>query len=282
MGMAKELYTRSQKAKILMDQANELLDGQLLPIMFEGPKEALMQTKWTQPAIFIHSISLWKEVDLIADAVAGHSLGEITALAAAGVLDFEEALQIVITRANGMQSAGEMSEGTMSAVVGLTDEQVVNLCAQATHETGEVVIAANFNSPGQVVISGTPKAVEKATELAKSLECRLVKPLDVSGAFHSPLMQPASEELAKVVAQTTFKKAQIPVYSNSTATAETDGDTLAENLLNQLTGPVRWTQTLLNMHQDQIRSFVEVGPGKALQGLCKRTLEDIEFSGIES
>lgn len=282
VGMANELYSGSKEAKKLLDLANEICGGKLLPVMFEGPKEVLVQTKWTQPAIFVHSFAVWKEYRPHADVVAGHSLGEITALAAAGVLQFEDALNIVITRANGMQKAGEISKGTMSAVVGLSDEQVVTLCEQASKQTGEIVIAANFNSPGQVVISGSPLAVEKASELAKELNCRLVKPLEVSGAFHSPLMQPASDELEKVVAKTTFNRATIPVYSNITAESETEGDKLAVNLLRQLTGPVRWTQTLLHMRTAGVRSFLEAGPGKALQGLCKRTLEDVEYSGIES
>ncbi len=282
VGMGKELYDHSEIARSIMDKASEMMDGKLLPIMFEGPKETLTQTKWTQPAIFVHSYALWKAHELKADALAGHSLGEITALTASGAIEFETALQIVITRANGMQKAGENSVGTMSAVVGLTDEQVLEICEQASISTGEIVIAANFNSPGQVVISGTPLAVEKATEMAKNLNCRLVKPLEVSGAFHSPLMEPAGIELKAVIDQTTFTDAKIPVYCNISAKAETMGNVLAENLLKQLTGPVRWTQTLNQMHADGIQFYTEVGPGKTLQGLCKRTLEGIEISGIES
>lgn len=282
VGMARELYQNSVRAKELMDRADQQLGGKLLDVMFEGPQELLKQTKWTQPAIFVHSYALWEAYELKADALAGHSLGEITALTAAGTIDFESALRIVVTRANGMQKAGEISEGTMSAVVGLTDEQVLSLCNQASNETHETVIAANYNSPGQVVISGTPKGVERASEIAKEMGCRLVKPLEVSGAFHSPLMLSAKEELEREINQTPFSDAKIPVYCNFTAKPEMNAEKLASNLLEQLTAPVKWTQILQHMYSDGIHSFLEVGPGKALQGLCKRTLEGVEFSGVES
>lgn len=282
VGMARELYQNSVRAKEIMDQADQQLGGKLLDVMFEGPQDLLKQTKWTQPAIYVHSYALWEAHELKADALAGHSLGEITALTAAGTIDFESALRIVVTRANGMQKAGELSEGTMSAVVGLTDEEVLSICDQASTETHETVLAANFNSPGQVVISGTPKGVERASEIAKEMGCRLVKPLEVSGAFHSPLMLSAKEELEREINQTLFSDAKIPVYCNFTAKPEMNAEKLASNLLEQLTAPVKWTQILQNMYADGIHSFLEVGPGKALQGLCKRTLEGVELSGLES
>lgn len=282
VGMAQELYQNSKRARELMDHANQILGDELLDIMFQGPQEVLKQTKWTQPAVFVHSYALWETHQPKADVLAGHSLGEITALAASGVIDFENALHIVVTRANGMQQAGENSEGTMSAVVGLTDEQVLALCEKATSETNETVIAANFNSPGQVVISGAPLAVEKASILAKEMGCRLVKLLEVSGAFHSPLMLAARGPLEKAIKEANFADAKIPVYCNVTAEPETNAEKLASNLIEQLTSSVRWTQTLQQMNADGIESFLEVGPGKALQGLCKRTLEGVEYSGIES
>lgn len=279
VGMGKSHYEENDTFKELTDQANEILGIDLRSIMFDGPEDKLKQTEYTQPAIFLHSIALYKTLDASPDMVAGHSLGEFSALVACGALSFEDALKIVRRRGELMQQAGSENPGTMAAVIGMDDEAVEAVCAQASEETGEEVIAANYNCPGQLVISGNVEAVPRAVELAKEAGARMAKMLPVSGAFHSTLMQPAYDGLSKQLNELDIQKPHCPVYSNYTAEATDDPETIRENLLNQLMNPVRWTQTLKNMHADGADTFVEVGPGKVLQGLVKRTLKGMEISG---
>lgn len=279
VGMGKSHYEENDIFKELTDQANDILGIDLRSIMFEGPEEKLKQTEFTQPAIFLHSIALYKTLDSSPDMVAGHSLGEFSALVACGALSFEDALKIVRRRGELMQQAGSENPGTMAAVIGMDDEAVEAVCAQASEETGEEVIAANYNCPGQLVISGNVTAVPRAVELAKEAGARMAMMLPVSGAFHSSLMQPAYDGLSKQLNELDIQKPHCPVYSNYTAEATDDQETIRKNLLNQLMNPVRWTQTLKNMHADGADTFVEVGPGKVLQGLVKRTLKGMEISG---
>lgn len=279
VGMGKSHYEENDIFKELTDQANDILGIDLRSIMFEGPEEKLKQTEFTQPAIFLHSIALYKTLDSSPDMVAGHSLGEFSALVACGALSFEDALKIVRRRGELMQQAGSENPGTMAAVIGMDDEAVEAVCDQASEETGEEVIAANYNCPGQLVISGNVTAVPRAVELAKEAGARMAMMLPVSGAFHSSLMQPAYDGLSKQLKELDIQKPHCPVYSNYTAEATDDQETIRKNLLNQLMNPVRWTQTLKNMHADGADTFVEVGPGKVLQGLVKRTLKGMEISG---
>jgi len=279
VGMGKEHYSDNQTFAEYVDQANEVLGFDLKKIMFEGPEEKLKQTEFTQPAIFLHSVALYKTLDASPDMVAGHSLGEFSALVACGALNFEDALTIVRRRGELMQQAGEENPGTMAAVIGMEDETVERICKQATEEVGEEVIAANYNCPGQLVISGDVGAVEKAVELLKEEGCRLAKMLPVSGAFHSSLMQSAYEGLKEKLDSVEIANPDCPIYSNFTAKPTTDPGEIRKNVLNQLLNPVRWTQTLQNMHANGADSFVEVGPGKVLQGLVKRTLSDVEING---
>lgn len=279
VGMGKSHYEENDIFKELTDQANDILGIDLRSIMFEGPEEKLKQTEFTQPAIFLHSIALYKTLDSSPDMVAGHSLGEFSALVACGALSFEDALKIVRRRGELMQQAGSENPGTMAAVIGMDDEAVEAVCDQASEETGEEVIAANYNCPGQLVISGNVTAVPRAVELAKEAGARMAMMLPVSGAFHSSLMQPAYDGLSKQLNELDIQKPHCPVYSNYTAEATDDQETIRKNLLNQLMNPVRWTQTLKNMHADGADTFVEVGPGKVLQGLVKRTLKGMEISG---
>ena len=279
VGMGKELYDSNPQAAKYFDEANEILGIDLKSIMFEGPQEKLTQTEFTQPAIFLHSVALFKTLDVKPDMVAGHSLGEFSALVACGAVSFEDALKIVRRRGELMQQAGTDNPGTMAAVIGMDDEAVEKVCAQATEETGKEVIAANYNCPGQLVISGYQESVEKAVELAKENGARMAKLLPVSGAFHSSLMQPAYDGLKDQLEQLDISEAQCPIYSNYTAESTTDPEEIRSNLLNQLLNPVRWTQTLNNMSKGGADTFVEVGPGKVLQGLVKRTLKDVEISG---
>lgn len=279
VGMGKELYDSNPHAAKYFDDANEILGIDLKTIMFEGPQEKLTQTEFTQPAIFLHSLALFKTLGATPDMVAGHSLGEFSALVACGAVSFEDALKIVRRRGELMQKAGTDNPGTMAAVIGMEDEAVEKVCAQATEETGKEVIAANYNCPGQLVISGYQEAVEKAVELAKENGARMAKLLPVSGAFHSSLMQPAYDGLKDQLQKLDISETNCPIYSNYTAEATTDPEEIRSNLLNQLLNPVRWTQTLNNMSSDGANAFVEVGPGKVLQGLVKRTLKDVEISG---
>ena len=279
VGMGKDLYESNPEAAKYFDEADEILGFSLKEIMFEGPEEKLKQTEFTQPAIFLHSVALFKTLDTNPDMVAGHSLGEFSALVASGAVSFEDALRIVRRRGELMQQAGEQNPGTMGAVIGMDDEAVENVCAEAAEASGKEVIAANYNCPGQLVISGYKEAVEKAVELAKENGARLAKLLPVSGAFHSSLMQPAYDGLKEQLEQLEISEPICPIYSNYTAEATTDTEEIRSNLLNQLLNPVRWTQTLNNMSENGADSFIEMGPGKVLQGLVKRTLKGVEISG---
>ncbi len=279
--MGKAIYETNPEAMKYFDEANEILGIDLKKIMFEGPEDKLKQTEFTQPAIFLHSVALFKTLNVMPDMVAGHSLGEFSALVACEAVLFEDALKIVRRRGELMQEAGNSNPGTMAAVIGMEDEDVESVCKRATEETGKEVIAANFNSPGQVVISGYVEAVEKAIEIAKEEGVRLAKMLPVSGAFHSSLMQPAYDGLKQQLEELDIKEPKCPIYSNYTAKATTDVEEIRSNVLNQLLNPVRWTQTMINMKEDGAESFVEVGPGKVLQGLVKRTLKDVKISGYQ-
>ena len=267
-GMGKDLYDASEEAKILFEKANDILGFRITDIMFEGEAEELKQTKVTQPAIFLHSTILAKLLGhhFKPEMVAGHSLGEISALTAAGVLAFEDGLKLVSKRALAMQAACEAEPSTMAAILGLENEVVEGICEKVEG----IVVAANYNCPGQLVISGTVDAINDACELLKEAGARRALVLPVGGAFHSPLMEPARAELAKAIEATTFNTPICPVYQNVTASAVTDPNEIKENLVAQLTAPVRWTQTMHQMIADGVSGFTEVGPGKVLQGLVKK------------
>ncbi len=279
-GMGKDLYQNSPVAKELFDKANSILGFNITDIMFDGSAEDLKATKVTQPAVFLHSVILAKCYEGFApDMVAGHSLGEFSALAAAGALEFEDALRLVAIRAGAMQKCCEKVPGTMAAIIGLTNEQIEEICASVEGK----VVAANYNSEGQVVISGEASAVEEACQKAKDAGAKRALPLAVSGAFHSPLMEPAREELAKAISATPFHTPECPVYQNVSAKAETDPEVIKSNLLSQLTSPVRWTQSVKNMMADGASYFMEIGPGTVLQGLVRRTAgADVQIEGISA
>jgi [acyl-carrier-protein] S-malonyltransferase len=281
VGMGKDHFDSDNAVRSLFENADSLLGYSLSSIMFDGPQEKLTQTEFTQPAIFLHSYALYKKLGEKPDMVAGHSLGEFTALAAAGVLPFETALELVSLRGKLMQEAGTINPGTMAAIIGMDDEIVDNICEEATKTINKPVVPANYNCPGQLVISGDIDAVKKAVDLAKEKGCRIATLLPVSGAFHSPLMKPAYDAFKEKVDTISFSDAEFPVYSNYTASATTAADQLKSNILDQLMSPVRWTETLINMNQNGADSFTEVGPGKVLQGLVKRTLKDVEINGHE-
>lgn len=267
VGMGKELYESRKDIKDLMESANDILGFDILSIMFNGTEEDLKKTKVTQPAIFIHSLVAVKAVDTIgAGMVAGHSLGEFSALVANGALSFKDGLELVYQRALAMQEACDANPSSMAAVLGLEDEKVEEICAQIEG----IVVPANYNCPGQLVISGETIAVEKACEALKAAGAKRALLLPVNGAFHSPLMKPAQDKLAKAIENTKFNKPIIPIYQNITTTAVEDPEEIKKNLIAQLTGPVKWTQTVRNMIADGAESFVEVGPGKTLQGLIKK------------
>ena len=268
-GMGKDLYEEHALARELFEQANEILGYRLSDVMFEGSAEELKQTKITQPAIFLHSIVKARLAGgaFQPDAVAGHSLGEFTALVAAGALSFEDGLRLVQQRALAMQKACEATESTMAAIVGLDDKTIEEVCASIE----ETVVPANYNCPGQLVISGTVKGVEMAVEKLKEAGAKKAIVLQVGGAFHSPLMQPAKEELQAAIEATPFNRPRCPVYQNVHAQPETDPESIRRNLVEQLTAPVRWTQTLLRMIEDGVQEFVEVGGnGKVLRGFVMR------------
>ena len=267
-GMGKEIYESNAQAKALMERADEILGFRLTDIMFEGSDEDLRATKVTQPAIFLHSVvtALCTEGLPAPDMVGGHSLGEFSALVAAGAVDFEDALRLVAVRAGEMQKCCEKVPGTMAAVIALGNEQVEEICAGIDG----VVIPANYNCDGQVVISGEKEAVAKACEAMKAAGAKRALPLSVSGAFHSPLMEPARVELAKAIERTEVRTPRCPIYQNVTALPETDPQRIKDNLLQQLTSPVRWTQSVKNMLTDGAVEFREIGPGTVLQGLVKR------------
>jgi len=279
VGMAKEHFDSDSDVKELFLKANDQLGYSITDIMFDGPADKLMQTKHTQPAIFLHSIALFRQMGDTPDAVAGHSLGEFSALVAARVIDFETALDLVDLRGNLMQEAGDVHPGGMAAIIGMDDDTVDSICRKATEEIQKPVVAANYNCPGQLVISGDVDAVKKAVEIAKEEGCRLAKILPVSGAFHSPLMKPALEGLQKQLEEITFRDPEFPLYSNATAEPTQDAAEVKANLIAQLTSPVKWTQTLQNMEKNGITDFVEIGPGKVLQGLVKRTISNANISG---
>jgi [acyl-carrier-protein] S-malonyltransferase len=281
VGMGKDHYESNNTFAGYVDEAHSVLGFDLKTIMFEGPADKLRQTEFTQPAIFLHAIALYETLDASADMLAGHSLGEFTALAAANAISFGDGLKLVHRRGELMQKAGEQNEGTMAALIGMDDEQVESICEKASRETGHEVIAANYNCPGQLVISGDVIAVKKAVEIAKEEGCRLAKILPVSGAFHSSLMQPAHKGLKKALDSIEISTPDCPIYSNYTARATEDPDEIKENLLKQLLNPVRWTQTLQNMQDDGASLFFEVGPGNVLQGLVKRTLNNVEINGYQ-
>lgn len=280
VGMGKDLYENNPVAKEMFDKANEIFGFNITDLMFNGTDEDLRQTKVTQPAIFLHSVILAKTMgdDFNPDMVAGHSLGEFSALVAAGALSFEDGLRLVSARAQAMQKACEKTPSTMAAVLALPDAKVEELCASVTEG---VVVPANYNCPGQIVISGSIEGVDAAC--AKMLEAgakRALK-LKVGGAFHSPLMEPARAELADAIAHTDFHAPKCPVYQNVNAEPQTDPETIKKNLIAQLTAPVRWTQTVQNMIAAGADTFVEVGPGAVLQGLVKKISSEVATSGIQ-
>ncbi|MFD0993474.1 ACP S-malonyltransferase [Tenacibaculum geojense] len=276
-GMGLDLYEKSPLAQELFEKANDILGFSITDIMFEGTDEALKQTKVTQPAIFLHSVVLAKVLgdSFQPEMVAGHSLGELSALVANGALSFEDGLTLVSKRALAMQKACEMQESTMAAVLGLEDKVVEDVC----NEIDGVVVAANYNCPGQLVISGEIEAINKACEVLKEKGAKRALVLPVGGAFHSPLMEPAREELAAAIEATTFSTPTCPVYQNVTASAVTDPEEIKKNLIAQLTAPVRWTQSIQQMITDGGSEFIEVGPGKVLQGLMRKIDRSVTASG---
>ncbi len=268
-GMGKDLYESSEVAKAIFEQANEILEFRISDVMFEGSAEDLKQTKVTQPAVFLHSYikAVLAGDDFHPDVVAGHSLGELSALVAAEALKFEDGLKLVYQRALAMQKACEMEESTMAAIVGLDDKVIEDIC----EKIDEVVVPANYNCPGQLVISGSVPGVEKAVEMMKEAGARMALVLQVGGAFHSPLMQPAKEELAAAIEATEFSTPRCPIYQNVDAKPVSNPEEIKANLVAQLTAPVKWTQTMLNMIEDGVESFVEVGgQGKVLKGFVLR------------
>jgi [acyl-carrier-protein] S-malonyltransferase len=280
VGMAKDLYDASAEAKEMIKMADDALSVNLSHIMFSGPEDLLKQTEYTQPAIFLHSVVLASLIRTVnAGAAAGHSLGEYSALTAAGAMQFYDAVKLVRERGLAMQQAGHDNPGTMAAVIGLDPQKVEELCRQAS-EAG-IVQCANFNSPGQIVISGSVDGVRKGMELCKAAGAKMVKELVVSGAFHSPLMEPAGERLSIKLQQTPVYDAKFPVYANVTAKCVTKEADIRKNLIDQLTSPVRWEETITNMISDGVGEFYEIGPGKVLQGLVKRINPDIKCTGID-
>lgn len=279
VGMGKDMYENSELAKELFEKANEVLGFRITDLMFEGTDEDLRQTKVTQPAIFLHSVILTKtNADKFTpDMVAGHSLGEFSALVAAGALDFEDGLRLVSKRAMAMQKACEIAPSTMAAIIGLADEKVEEICASIDG----VVVPANYNCPGQLVISGTHEAIDAACAKLTEAGARRALKLPVGGAFHSPLMDPAKEELAAAIEQTTFKTPICPVYQNVSTKGETDPEVIKKNLVAQLTAPVKWTQSVQNMVADGMGQLIECGPGAVLQGLVKKIEKSIEATAIE-
>ena len=268
VGMGKDLFDRYEETKKIFKVSDEILGFKISEILLEGSKEALQQTRVTQPAIYIHSVisAMVMENQQTPDAVAGHSLGEFSALTAAGIIDFESGLRLVSQRAEAMQKACNLSEGSMAAVLGLEDEQVETVCKKIKG----TVVAANYNCPGQLVISGSKESIALACDALKAEGARRALILPVGGAFHSPLMEPAREELANAINQTTFAKPMCPVYQNTVAKPVTDPDEIQKNLIDQLTAPVKWTQSINAMKIDGISDFIEVGPGKVLLGLIKK------------
>lgn len=281
VGMGKDLYETSALAKELFEKANDILGYRITDIMFNGTDEDLRQTKVTQPAVFLHSVisALCMGEDFKPEMTAGHSLGEFSALVAAGALSFEDGLKLVYARAMAMQKACEMQPSTMAAIIGMADEKVEEICA-AIHAEGDVCVAANFNCPGQIVISGSVPGIEKACEQLKAAGAKRALPLKVGGAFHSPLMDPAKVELEAAINATTFHAPKCPVYQNVDARPHTDAAEIKTNLVAQLTASVRWTQTVINMVADGATDFTECGPGAVLQGLVKKIDSSVTAHGI--
>lgn len=280
-GMGKNLYEQNETAKQLFEKANEILGFRISDIMFEGTDEQLKQTNVTQPAVFIHSVVAYLTMPAVQpDMVAGHSLGEFSALVANKTLSFEDALRLVSIRAKAMQAACELQPSTMAAVLALADEKVEEICATVSKENNEVVVAANYNCPGQLVISGSVKGIEIACEQMKTAGAKRALVLPVGGAFHSPLMEPAKLELAAAIEATTFNTPICPVYQNVVASAVTDPTQIKANLIAQLTGAVKWTQTVRAMVADGATHFTEVGPGKVLQGLVQKIHKDAIVAGV--
>lgn len=280
-GMGKNLYDNNASAKRLFEQANDILGFRISDIMFEGSDEDLKQTKVTQPAVFLHSVIAYKAIEgARPEMVAGHSLGEFSALVANGALSFEDALRLVSIRAQAMQKACELNPSTMAAVLALADDKVEEICATVTKETGEVVVAANYNCPGQLVISGSLKGIDIACERMKAAGAKRALVLPVGGAFHSPLMEPAKEELQQAIESTSFYAPTCAVYQNVAAKAVLDRDEIKNNLIAQLTGAVRWTQSVQSMIADGADKFTEVGPGKVLQGLVQKIDKAMVVDGV--
>ncbi|MBI3139521.1 MAG: ACP S-malonyltransferase [Sphingobacteriales bacterium] len=280
-GMGKEHYDNSAFAKKLFEQANEILGFRISDIMFEGTAEDIKQTRVTQPAIFLHSIIAFRSIENARpDMVAGHSLGEFTGLVANGTLSFEDALQLVAVRADAMQKACEINPSTMAAVLNLADNKVEMICAEVQQETGEIVVPANYNCPGQLVISGSQKGIDIACERMKAAGAKRALVLPVGGAFHSPLMLPAKEELQAKILSTKFHTPTCAIYQNIAARAVMDNDEIKQNLIEQLTGAVRWTQSVQSMIADGATWFTEAGPGKVLQGLVLKINKDMQVEGV--
>ncbi|MBS1729785.1 MAG: ACP S-malonyltransferase [Bacteroidetes bacterium] len=281
-GMGKNLYDSHDKAKALFEQANELLGFRITDIMFAGTEEELKQTDVTQPAVFLHSIAAWNSIENPHPAmVAGHSLGEFSALVANGCLTFEDALKLVSLRASAMQKACEQNPSTMAAVLALDEKKVEEICLAIQNETGEIVVPANYNCPGQLVISGSLKGIEIACEKMKAAGAKRALILQVGGGFHSPCMAPAQVELSKAIHETHFKTPLCPIYQNVNALPVTDPSIIRQNLENQLTAAVRWSQTISNMIQDGADHFTEVGPGKVLQGLVNKIDKTVMTDGVQ-
>jgi [acyl-carrier-protein] S-malonyltransferase len=280
-GMGKSHYDNSSFAKRIFEQANEILGFRISDVMFNGTEEDLKQTAITQPAIFLHSIIAYKGVESARpDMVAGHSLGEFSSLVANGTLSFESGLELVSLRAKAMQKACEQTPSTMAVVLGLPDEKVESLCKEVSDTSGEIVVPANYNCPGQLVISGTVKGIELACEGMKAAGAKRAMMLAVGGAFHSPLMEPARAELQQAIERTNFHVPSCPVYQNVVAKGVIDRDEIKQNLIDQLTGAVRWTQCVQAMSSDGATKFTEAGPGKVLQGLIVKISKDAQTDGV--
>src|SRR5215213_7725162 len=280
-GMGKTHYENSAFAKKLFEQANEILGFRISDVMFTGTDEDLKQTNVTQPAVFLHSVIAFKSIDgPKPDMVAGHSLGEFSALVANGVVSFEDGLQLVATRSGAMQKACELNPSTMAAVLGLEGAKVEAICAEVTRETGEIVVAANYNCPGQLVISGSLQGIDTACVRMKAAGAKRAMVLQVGGAFHSPLMEPAKAELKAAIDRTTFYNPICPVYQNAVAKAVIDREEIKQNLIDQLTQPVRWTQSVQAMIADGATRFTEAGPGKVLQGLVLKIDKTLTVDGV--
>ncbi len=278
IGMGKNLYDENEQAKLLFDEANEILGFPISDVMFYGTADELKQTNVTQPAVFLHSVIAFKTLATSTpDMVAGHSLGEFSALVANGCLSFSDALNLVAVRAKAMQKACEINPSTMAAILALDDKKVEEICASIINE---IVVPANYNCPGQIVISGSIKGIDEACALLKEAGAKRALVLPVGGAFHSPLMQPAKEELSEAIEKTKFNVPFCPVYQNVVAKAVTDPSEIKSNLIAQLTGPVKWTQTVEQMINDGATEFTECGPGKVLQGLVSKISREVEVNGI--